>query len=276
MYNVPINQGMFFLEHAKNSVLFNRGGYFMSLKSLICPSCNGELSVEEGKPQYFCPYCGSKVVDTPDTIINNYYGGNGVKAMSADELFERWVKTVCTGGDVITATAKFKDLYFDDYRVNVVDAFSSYANSYKKLGNTNVEWLIENTDFYNENINVCINYRNSIMNKLPDSEIKARLLDGLRFDKLEKLQALVADLGTKRREAAEEAKKRQIQEKIRYEKERRWANGTIIAIWLLLPLLYALYMGQDEGANIFGLYLIAFVVLGLFAVPLLIVNRKRK
>lgn len=32
----------------------------MALKTLICPRCGANLSVEEGKDAYFCSYCGTK------------------------------------------------------------------------------------------------------------------------------------------------------------------------------------------------------------------------
>ena len=95
------------------------------LISLRCPQCQGDLSVEEGKSSYFCPYCGTKVIMRS--------GSNDIQ--DADTMFDRWVEAIRIGGDVDMAAKAFRTHHFDDPRIKVINTIEKegYFSTHKNL-----------------------------------------------------------------------------------------------------------------------------------------------
>lgn len=201
------------------------------LVSLKCPECNGNLSVENDREIYFCPYCGAKVVqEHTSNIINNYYGD----AINPDVLFERWVNTWANGGDVCRAEKAYRDACYDDYRYEIVDMFSFQ----------NVFDVKKNDPGY-----FCKVYLLS-KQKLNDGEVKNKLLE-----QIEKAERKAEEYQKKLK--SEEEKKISLELKKEEEKKKKIVleneeeikkQKNAFILWLVL------------GLSIFGIFLIVFLV----------------
>lgn len=169
----------------------------MSLISLICPQCGGNLSVQDDKDFYFCPYCGTKVINQARTT--NIYMNN---AESADSYFDRWVKAVCNGSEAVNSNVSqyFITTYFDDPRVEFVKRYEYdedlkaslyYIPNFEideEIMELNVKnWLapysdeilgrFENYSLISKKIETIKAWENYITRSLSQSEAKNNLLD---------------------------------------------------------------------------------------------------
>ena len=58
----------------------------MKLIQLKCPSCEADLELKEGRNQYFCPYCGSKVFLDDNTIVHVYRDEARLRELELEEI----------------------------------------------------------------------------------------------------------------------------------------------------------------------------------------------
>lgn len=89
----------------------------MAMISLKCPQCNDSLNVEEGRKNYFCPYCGTKV---------EYKLDSAPAGESAEQCFERWVSCLCDDGNVNEeVSAHFLETYAGNPLAQVVSMYTA-------------------------------------------------------------------------------------------------------------------------------------------------------
>lgn len=58
-------------EYIKDGIISLKERWFLQMKvvSLTCPGCGANLSIEDGRKQCFCEYCGMKIMLDDESII---------------------------------------------------------------------------------------------------------------------------------------------------------------------------------------------------------------
>ena len=65
-------------EYIKDGIISLKERWFLQMKvvSLTCPGCGANLSIEDGRKQCFCEYCGMKIMLDDESIISESRGEN--------------------------------------------------------------------------------------------------------------------------------------------------------------------------------------------------------